>query len=282
MSVPKSLLHIFPALLLGTTLNPVSAADDPWARAPIILQGAGTWHTGDSIPTELRRFRKSPGDMPEPMDSEMLIAQINNLSLLAALATDISADSRCREDAFVQGTYAGGPTKFFGLVERDLNSIQGDSNPWLTEMRSRIAQPHIVVEALDIRDAELSREETKRVLDRIERDLRGGAQWQAVYERYADEFRDPTGPTTKIGNLGHFVVFRDPALGHGHFVDMGGHAITWEGEELPRRLWRLEYFDASHLPAILRSKTGEILRLHSADYHQSVLYQVQEVYSGAH
>jgi len=63
---------------------------------------------------------------------------------------------------------------------------------------------------------------------------------------------------------------------------MGDHAITWEGEELPRRLWRLEYFDAAHLPAILRSKTGEILRLHSADYHQTVLYQVQEIYSGAH
>jgi hypothetical protein len=219
--------------------------------------------------------------MPEPMDSEMLIAQVNNLSLLAALATDTSADTECREDAFVQGVYAGGPTKFFGLRERDLNSVQGGSNPWLTKMRNRIAQLHVVVDALFIKDADVSREQTKRVLDRIERDLRGGAQWQAVYERYADGFRDPTGSSTKIGNLGHFVVFRDPALGHGHFVDIGDHAITWEGAELPRRLWRLQFFDASHLPRILRSRTGDILRLHSADYHETVLYQVQEVYSGA-
>lgn len=59
---------------------------------------------------------------------------------------------------------------------------------------------------------------------------------QTVYEKYADEFRYSYGHRTKIGNLGHVVVFQDPQLGRGHFVDIEPHVIAWEGEELPRRL----------------------------------------------
>jgi hypothetical protein len=55
--------------------------------------------------------------------------------------------------------------------------------------------------------------------------------------------------------------------------------IAWEGEELPRRLWRLRFLDASHIVPLSHVTSGEIVRLHSTVYHQTVLYRVQEAYS---
>ena len=129
-------------------------------------------------------------------------------------------------------------------------------------------------------DQELSETETKRVLDRIESDLRIGTPWATVYERFADEFRANGRPTTAIGNLGHFVVFQDPQLGRGHFVDIDKQVFVWEGEKLPRRLWRMKFLDASHVVTLTHATSGDIVRLHSAVYHQTVLYQVQELYRG--
>jgi hypothetical protein len=277
----SALVRVVLVVVTSTLANFAIADNDPYARVPIILQAANSWHEGEPIPTELQRYRQSRGDLPDPTDSASLIAEIENLALLAALSINLSADPQCQEDAFAQGMYAGGPTRFFEIVERDLIEANAWSNPWVSEVRSRIRQPHVVVDALFIRDADMPREQTNRVLDRIERDLRSGGKWKIVYTRYADEFGYKSGNTTKVGNLGHWVIFADPALGHGHFVDLGPDAIQWRGEELPRRLSRLAFFDASHLPAIMRSATGDILRLHSAEYHEYVLYQVQEVYPGA-
>ena len=118
------------------------------------------------------------------------------------------------------------------------------------------------------------------VLDTISRDLRAGQKWNDVYKAYADRFETKGRHYTPIGNLGHLVVFADPALGRGHFVDAEAHAIRWTGEELPRRLSRLAFFDPEHLPILLCSSVRDIVRLHSAVYHEYVLYQIQEVYSG--
>lgn len=268
------------SLLLAGMLNSALATNDPWARAPTIVESANAWQAGMPVPPELRRFRESPTDMPTPMDSLSLISEVKNLSLLAALAIDVSADPECREDAFTQGVYVGGPTKFFEVVERTLDTTDGERSEWVTELRGRMAGPHVVVDALFIDDADMSSEEAKNVLDRIEAQLTAGANWDAVYREFADEFGYRTSDRTKIGNLGRFVVFNDPALGRGHYVDAGPHTITWTGEELPRRLWRLSYFDASHLPTLIRSSMGAVVRLHSKQYHQYVLYQVREVYSG--
>jgi hypothetical protein len=281
MTISERIFKFLCCLLIAAALiNSAWAVDDPWARAPLVLREAVAWHTGDAIPLEFRQFRESAGDMPEPMDSEILISQLTNLALLAALATDVSADPKCREDAFAQGMYVGGPTQFFGLVERDLKSIKGRGDDWRAEIHRRISQPHVVVDALFVSDKDLSTQETKRTLDRVEGDLRVGTPWQTVYEKYADEFRDSDGHRTKIGNLGHFVVFQDSQLGRGHFIDIDKLVISWQGEELPRRLWRLRFLDASHVVSITHATTGDIFRLHSAVYHQTVLYQVQEVYSG--
>jgi hypothetical protein len=273
-------IGILLVLVTGTILSAASASDDPWLRAPIIIKAANSWQPGNSVPQELRRYRESATDMPTPMDSLSLVSKVTNLPLLSLIATDLSADPECREDAFTQGMYIGGPTKFFELVKRDLSLIQGRRSAWLTTLSTRMAQPHVVVDALFIDDEDMPREQVIDVLDRIERSLQDGGRWDAVYENYADEFGYKIGNRTKIGNLGHFVVFRDPQLGRGHYVDNGPNTISWQGEELPRRLWRLSYFDASHLSMIVGSAPGAIVRLHSSDYHQFVLYQVQEVYSG--
>src|SRR5882757_9526769 len=86
-------------LIVATLINSARAMDDPWVHAPLVLHVAEAWHVGDSIPEEFRRFRKSAGDLPVLTDSEYLISQVTNLSLLAALAADVSADAKCREDA---------------------------------------------------------------------------------------------------------------------------------------------------------------------------------------
>jgi hypothetical protein len=90
-----------------------SDGHDDSARAPKVLQTADSWGTGDPLPPELRRFRKSETDLADPMESSVLIAQMSNLPLLAALVVDAGADSECREDALSQGIQVGEPNRFF-------------------------------------------------------------------------------------------------------------------------------------------------------------------------
>ncbi len=248
-------------LATGVLTGRVGAAqEDAWARAPAVLATANAWREGEPIPAELQRYEKSPGDMPAPNDTDVLISGVANLTLLAALVTDLDADLECREEAFVQGTYVGGPSKFFAVLTRDFSALKQPPDPWLVELRQRVAQPHVVVNALFIEDADMPRETALKVLDRMERELRGGSGWDIVYRKYADEYGYRTSNRTKIGNLGHLVVYPDPALGRGYFVNIGPHAITWKGEELPHRLSRLAYFDAAHLPALMHCSPGDVIR----------------------
>ena len=117
-----------------------------------------------------------------------------------------------------------------------------------------------------------------QVLDRIERELGAGAKWETVYRKYADEFGYRTGNRTKIGLLGVLVVYADPALRRGHYVKNGSNGITWQEEPLPRRLNRLAFFDPAHLPLIMPSAPGQVIRAHSSLSSEFVLYQVEEVY----
>lgn len=275
----RTLLNGFCVALVGFTTC-VSAQIDRYAAAPKIVDAANSWRAGDPIPVQLRQYHKSPSDLPDPADSEVLIHQVNNLALLSALATDLGADQACREEAFIQGTYAGGPSKFFSLLSGELSARKQESNPWLLELRQRIALPHVVVNALFIQDADMPRESALQVLTRIRQELRDGTSWDAVYLKYSEQFGYRTSHRTKVGNLGHLVIYPDPALGRGYFITIGPHTITWEGEELPRRLSRLSFFDASHLPAIMRMSPGEVLYLHSSLYDEWVLYQAEEVYGG--
>jgi hypothetical protein len=271
-------------LVLGmeALMDGVSAAQkDDWARAPAVVATANAWREGEPIPAELRRYQKSLGDMPDPDDSDVLISGVTNLTLLAALATDVDADRECREDAFVQGTYVGGPSKFFAVLARDLSALKESNDPWLVELRRLVAQPHVAVNALFIEDTDMPRETALKVLDSIAHELRGGTGWDTVYRKYADEYGYRTSNLTKIGLLGHLVVYPDPALGRGYWVDIGHHAITWKGEELPRKLSRLAFFDAAHLPALMHSSPGDVIWLHSSLYGEFVLYQVEEFYPGA-
>jgi hypothetical protein len=245
--------------------------------APPVIEAANAWRAGEPIPAELRHYRRSPGDMPDSTDSRFLIAQVKNLALLSALSADLGADLECRDDAFVQGEYFAGPSRFFPVLARDLDARKYQPDPWLRELRERIAQPYVVVNALFIEDASMRRETTLKVLSRIEKELRAGSTWDTVYTKYADEFGYRTGNRTKIGNLGHLVIYADPALGQGYFANIPG-GVMWRGAEPPRRLSRLAFFDAAHLPPIMRMAVGDVIHLHSSLYSEFILYQAEETY----
>jgi len=267
-----------------------SNGNDDWTRAPKLLQGANSWRAGDTVPPELRHFRESETKEPNPMDSWDLIAQVNNLTLLAALVLDPGADPECREFALSQGIDVGGPNRFFGLLRPQLSTAAPENiQPWLREVRGRMARPHAVVDALSISYKDMSQQDALAVIARMTGDLRRGVAWAEVYKRYSEEFSFPPGPkngdNTKIGLLGRLVVFSDPAMGSGHIAT---HSVgesqqevdEWEGTALPSRLWRLARFDPAHLPILLKASVGDVVSLPSEMNHEYVLYQVEEIYKG--
>src|SRR5580658_2242881 len=204
-------------IALGALLTTRVLADDDWARAAKTLEVAKSWHAGDPLPLELRQFRRSPSDLPDPYDSYNLIQSLQNLELLAALALDLTADWECRQDAVTQGLNIGGPTRFFALLRPRLVAASSDERPGYAELFTRMSRPHVVVDALDISYADMAAPEALAVTTRITRDLKRGQAWNTVYTQYSKEFGYRTGNRTKIGNLGHFVLFPDPALGLGHY-----------------------------------------------------------------
>jgi hypothetical protein len=264
----------------------------PEAQAQTILQNANSWHTGDPVPRELRRSSKSESDLGSPMDSDDLISKVTNLSLLAALVVDPKADPECREDALSQGLQVGGPNRFFGPLRSQLSTAKAESiQPWVMEVRERIARPHAIVNALVIPYGDMSQNEALAVFARITGDLQRGVAWAEVYKRYSDEFSYPpdpkTGDRTKIGLLGRLVVFPDPELGKGHMAtrtiavgESHEEIFQWEGPPAPRRLFRLSFFDPAHLPTLLKADVGAVISLPSELHHEYVLYQVEETYKG--
>jgi hypothetical protein len=268
-----------------------SKEDDDWTHARKILQNANSWRTGDTLPLELRQFRESRTKEPNPVDSWDLIAQIKNLPLLAALVVDAGADPECREDALSRGIEVGGPNRFFGLLRPQLFATASETfQPWIKELRDRMARPHSVVNALVIPYQAMSQKEALEVIARITGDLRRGAAWSEVYKRYSEEFSYPpskNGDSTKIGLLGRLVVFPDPELGSGHMasvrVSSGGsqeEVDQWKGKPLPTRLWGMSRFDPAHLPPLLEANVGDVVSLPSELNHEYVLYQVEEIYKG--
>ena len=269
-----------------------SNADDDWTRAPKVLQTANSWRTGDTLPPELRRFRESKTKEPNPMDSWDLIAQVNNLPLLAALVVDSGADPECREDALSRGIEVGGPNRFFGLLRPQLSTAAPENiQPWLKTVRDQMARQHAVVNALSISYEDMSQKEALAVIARITGDLQRGVAWTDVYERYSEEFSYPpdskNGDRTKIGLLGRLVVFPDPELGSGQMVTAtvaSGRSQEkvdqWQGKPLPSRLYGMARFDPAHLSALLKSNVGDVVSLSSELNHEYLLYQVEEIYNG--
>jgi hypothetical protein len=301
-SLPVMLVaHAVPGKLFAQSAHPStvqiaparpSNGDDDWTRAPKVLQRANSWRAGDTLPPELRRFRESKTKEFNPMDSWDLIAQVNNLPLLAALVVDSGADPECREDALSRGIEVGGPNRFFGLLRPQLSTAAPENiQPWLKTVREQMARPHAVVNALSISYEDMSQKEALAVIARITGDLRRGMAWTEVYKRYSDEFSFPPGPkngdSTKIGLLGPLVVFPDPELGSGQMVTVtvasGGSqekVDQWQGKPLPSRLYGVARFDPAHLSALLKSNVGDVVSLSSELNHEYVLYQVEEIYNG--
>jgi hypothetical protein len=291
--------HVVPGSLFAQSAQPnatqnaparSSKEDDDWTRAPKILQTANSWRTSDALPAELRRFRESKTKEPNPMDSWDLIAQVNNLPLLAALVVDPGADPECREFALSQGIEVGGPSRFFGLLRSELPTTAPENiQPWIETVRDRMARPYAVVNALFISYEDMTQKEALAVIARIADDLRRGAPWPEVYKRYSEEFSYPQNPkngdSTKIGLLGPLVVFPDPELGSGRIATVtassdGSQIEVWKGKPLPIRLWRIARFDPAHLSTLLKASVGDVVSLPSELNHEYVLYQLEESYEG--
>jgi hypothetical protein len=240
-----------------------------------------SWRPEDPIPQELRHFHQSPGDLPDPADTYSLISRVANPQLLAALAVDLGAGLECREDALSQGLELLGPNRFFELLRAKLPTEPApDSEPWVREVRERMSRRHAVVDALFISYDDMPQQQATAVIARITADLNRHVPWARVYSKFSREFGYKNGTRTKIGNLGHLVVFADPALGSGHYVKVQPGVEQYEGIPLPRRLWRLSYFDSTHLPALLKAGVGDVISMPSDVYREFVVYQVQEVYAG--
>lgn len=247
-----------------------SKGDDDWTRARKVLQSANSWRTGDTLPLELRQFRESKTKEPNPMDSWDLIAQVNNLPLLAALVVDPGADPECREEALARGIEVGGPNRFYGLLRPQLSATGSENfQPWIKKLHDRMARPHSVVNALVIPYQAMSQKEALAVIARITDDLRRGTAWPEVYKRYSKELSYPppkNEDTPKIWLLGRLVVFPDPALE--------------SGKPLSASLWGMSRFDPAHLPTLLKANVGDVVSLPSELNHEYVLYQVEEIYRG--
>ncbi|MEQ1354754.1 MAG: hypothetical protein ABLT11_12085 [Candidatus Acidiferrum sp.] len=267
-----------------------SAADRHDDTSARILQKADSWRTGDPLPQELRRFRQYGTDIPTASDSDSLIVQVKNSALLAALVVDSGTDSECREEALSRGLEVDGPKQFFNLLRTQLPAAAAkDMQPWINEVRQRMSRRHLVVDALSIEDRDMPRQQALTVIKRVTNDLRTGVPWSKVYERYSEKFSYPPKPDgsqrTKIGLLGHLVIFPDPLLGKGYMANITPRnskveVVQWQGPPPPRRLSRLGYFDSAHLPTLLKANVGDVLLLRSQLYREYVLYQVQEIYKG--
>ncbi len=267
-------------LLLGLPQAAVAPPPpDSSEQASAILASAQRWKPGNTLPPDLLKFREAGGCFGSPTDTTQLLSEITNTDLLVALASHTAVDAATREEALQRGMYTVGPTAFFAALKAHL-AAASQRGAWVEHLRDRMSRRHVVVDGLFIDHSSMTRAEATRVLDRIETDLRRGQSWQTVYEHFSNEYGYSSGNTTKIGNLGDFVVFPDPALGLDHHMISEPGLITYRGVALPRRLSRLAWLQDSHVAPILAAKAGEVLRLSSTDARAYVLYHVREVYPG--
>ena len=247
----------------------------------MLVRTAQEWKPGAPIPAEFRTFKQSGGCFGEPTDTSQLLFDIDNLRFLVVLVFDAGVQDKVSEVALARALDLAGPARTFDLIRRSWPAQTSPRTPWLRHLNMRISKRHVVVDGLFIQESDMPAEEATRVLDRIEADLRSGAPWNQVYTAYSAEFGYATGDTTKVGNLGSFVVFDDPALRKPHrYVEIGG-VIEYQGDELPAYLASLTWLPASHVQPILHARMNDILRLTDPGGDGFVLYQVREVYLGS-
>jgi len=268
------------ALLLSAPKERFPTSVD-WENAPNIVKEAQEWRERDPIPEGLARFQVTGGCFGSPTDTGQLLSQIENLPLLVRLVLDPDVDEEVSEEAYQYGLYRAGPNRFFRLLQsRWPRREEPPTSPRYVEIRRLMGLRHVVVDGLDSRHEDMSVEEANAVMDRIERELRRGAPWKQTLENFADEFGYRTGNTTKVGNLGDFVVFDDEATKLERHQIREDDAIVFKGEILPRRMSRLSFMPMAHIAPLLNARKGDVIRLDDPDMRALDLYQVREVYEG--
>ncbi len=269
---------VFAILLATATAIPATAGD---AAGPSSAREiARVWHPGQPIPQGLREHRTSLGCFPDPEDSSLLIADLENVPLLLALVLDPQSDALVHEDALARALALVGPNRFFAAIAPQLATVSPRLSEWAAELRTRMQRRHVVVDGLFVDFEDMPREAAQGLFDRIEAELRHGTPWPAVYQKYSALYEDSTG-RTKVGNLGDFVLFPDPGLSIVFNMTRYDGYVSAEGTPRPRRLSHFAQVHSSHIPVLLRAQQGAVVRRPNPSLRCYVLYRVREVYEPA-
>ena len=190
-------------------------------------------------------------------DTVVVFAEITNYALLQEVIFS-PCDQRIFDCAVVRALYLVGPNRFFG----DLQKRYSEQPELLSQQRHQklktlTTERHAAVDAVFVDDKDMKPAEADAVFSQIANELRRGAAFATVQQRYYDGTKvDLT--RTRVGNFGDFVI-----------SDQRRDARPFRNVELP----------AEHARRLLAARKGDVVVLRDEPEHRSILYQVREIYS---
>ena len=251
------------ATIAGAIAATASTDDNP------MLTQANAWTPDQPIPAELLIFRDQEDCISDGTDSLALFSDIANYDLLRAIISH-PCDEQVFECAVKRALLLVGPTRFF----HDLKETYATMPELLAQARHRTLRdraefPHVLVDAVSIRDRDMSHTEAEGVFANIAADLRGGGTFEAVRKKYQDAYEYAETETLSDG----FVVVMHPTR-----VGNYGDFVVSEADHTARPL-RSADLPAPHVRPLLRGRSGDIIILRDESEHRSILYQVRDAYT---
>ena len=202
-------------------------------------------------------------------DTVVVFAEITNYALLQEVIFS-PCDQRIFDCAVVRALYLVGPNRFFG----DLQKRYSEQPELLSQQRHQklktlTTERHAAVDAVFVDDKDMKPAEADAVFSQIANELRRGAAFATVQQRYYEAHHYSYTETlsdgtkvdltrTRVGNFGDFVI-----------SDQRRDARPFRNVELP----------AEHARRLLAARKGDVVVLRDEPEHRSILYQVREIYS---
>jgi len=230
---------------------------------------SSSWQEGRPIPSDILVFRDSEGCLALTTDTVVVFAEITNYALLQEVILS-PCDHRIFDCAVVRALYLVGPNRFFGDLQKRY-SIQPEllSQRRHQKLKTLSTERHAVVDAVFIDDKDMKPAEADAVFSQIANELRRGAAFVIVQQRYYDAHHYSYTETlsdgakvdlirTRVGNFSDFVI-----------SDQRRDARPFQNIELP----------GEHARRLLAARKGDVIVLRDEAEHRSILYQVREMYS---
>lgn len=257
------ILHILSVAAITVAIAATASADDN----PLLTQ-ANTWTPGQPIPAELLTFRDQEDCISDGTDSPALFSDITNYDLLRAIISH-PCDEQLFECAVKHALLLVGPTRFFRDVKETYAAMpQLLSHSRHRTLRDRAEFRHVLVEAIDIRDRDMSRPEAEGVFSEMAADLRSRDTFEAVRKKYQDAYEYAETDVLSDGFL---------ALMHPTRVGNYGDFVVSEADHTARPL-RAADLPSPHVRLLLQGHIGDIIILRDESEHRSILYQVRDAY----